>query len=603
MTAFRSTRPGLSGRLVPSVLLTCLFSLALLGGCGGGGEDGDSVLALVGDREVTREYYEDRLSNFRAEDLPVGDDGLIVDTATLEGKRAFLQVIINKELMALKAADLGFDQEPQVQGTINAVSEYKAGELMHEELIKAPAENVTDAQIDDYYAKLGTARDFHFLICNFRDDAVAAREKLLQGELWEDVAEEFNDGSRGPNDDYTVRMNFGRVEDVFEEVMFGLEIGEISEPLETVYGYWILRLDAVVDTKRPEMDEAFRERIRQSLTAKAVNLSRTEFIAASREKHEFFMDETALWTVYNGMPEKEEILDPVTQKPVPQSELQPLDVPSSELDRVFFSVKTDLDGEPDVWTVGDYKAAYDAMSVFARPKRGELLGGVRRKILADMVDRRLLISEARERGYFERREVVGDAREKAEQGMITKLHAEVVTFKETITPEEMDAFWAEHRHEYLKNEVRKGRVVYCIDRETADRAQADAVAGRDWPLILDAHGANPENKQAGGAIEIASNGTGSMRDAFFSMAAPGVLPEPVPVQGGWGVARLDEIEPSRNLELTEVIEQVGDRIKAVRKNDALNALLDEWTEEYGVTVHDDALAATRSWNELTAENQ
>lgn len=598
MTSFFRTRPAVSSRLVPMFVLLPILAAVLFTGCGGGGDT--SVVATVGDREITAAYFEDRLSKLQANELPFGEDGLIVDTATSEGKMAFLQIIVNKELMALKAYDLGFGADDMVTGTQTAIIEYNASQLMHEELIKAPAEQASDEDIDAYYEKLGTQRDYHFIICNFRDDAVKAREKLLTGELWADVADEYNDGSRGPNNDNTLRMQFGRVEDVFEEALFNLEMGEISQPLETVYGYWLLRLDAVSDYKRPPMDDALRQKIRETIIARAVNLSRSTFLAESRTRHGFTMDETALWTIYQGMPESEDLLDPVTKKPVPNSELQPLDVPTTEYDRVFFTIQFDLDGEIETWTVGDYKNAFDQMSVFQRPKRGELLGGVRKKILADMIDRSLLTAEARERGYYEREEVVGEARNRSEQAMITKLHEEVVTFKEQITPEEMDEFWAAHKQEYVKNEIRRGKIVFTLDKAAAEAALADARSGRDWVQILSAHGANPDNKAANGEIEVNSNASGSLHDTIYAMNEIGGISEPFPVQGGWAVVRLDEIEPSRNMELTEAIDAISTRIKTIRKNDALNDLLAQWTLEYGVKINEDALNATRSWETLTS---
>jgi parvulin-like peptidyl-prolyl isomerase len=596
MTSHFRFQPAVTSRLTSLLVLLPILFAVLLSGCGGGGDG--SVIATVGDREITKEYFEDRLSVLNEVDLPRGVDGLPVDTGTYDGKAAFLQVIVNKELMALKAYDLGFGVDEQVAGTMSAVTEYAAGNLMHEELIKAPAMNVTEADIDDYYSKLGTQRDYHFMICNFRDDALKAREDLLGGALWDDVAGEYNDGSKGPNEDYTLRMQFGRVEDVFEEAMFNLEVGEISQPIETVYGYWLLRLDAVSDVRAPAMDDALREKIRNTLIARRENLSRTTFLKESRERHEFSLDETSLWIVYQGMPEREDILDPVTRQPVPKSELLPLDVPTADLDREFFTIRFDLDAEPEVWTIGDYKSAFDQMSVFQRPKRTELLGGVRKKILADMIDRQLLTAEARERGYFERSEVVGDARNRSEQTMITKLHEEVVTYEEQITPEEMQEFWETYGHEYVRNEVRTGKIVFALDQETAAAAHAEAASGASWKTVLEKYGANPENKEAGGVVEVNSNATGSLHDTVYAMTEVGTLSEPFPVQGGWAVVRLEKIDPSRQMEYTEAIDAMGTRIKGMRKNEALNSLLEQWSLEYGVEIDEDALAATASWEEL-----
>ena len=75
--------------------------VALLAGCGGG-DDGSGVIAKVGSREITAEYYEGRLVKLEKGELPRGDDRQILDMSQLEGKREFVQTLVNKEIMAMR---------------------------------------------------------------------------------------------------------------------------------------------------------------------------------------------------------------------------------------------------------------------------------------------------------------------------------------------------------------------------------------------------------------------------------------------------------------------------------------------------------------------
>jgi parvulin-like peptidyl-prolyl isomerase len=599
MKTTRSARNTGWGVTLPLLILTVMAVSAFLCGCGGGSSS-DDVIATVGDQNITVGDYETLLAKMELGELPFDDDGLPIDTSTIEGKQAFAKVIVHKELMTMKARDLGLDADPQISQARKAMIEYNAGKLMHEELVKGPAEEVTEAEINDYYAKLKTVRNCRFIISNFRDDVMSAREKIMAGELWDTVADEYNDGSRGPSDNYTLPLQWGRMEDSFEEAVFALELGEVTQPVETIYGWWILRYDSSEETRVVELDEEYRKRISDTITARKVNLLQKQFIENSRGTHNFRLDEAALWSIYQGMPEREDFLDPATNQPVPKSELGTLNVPVSELGREFYTVQFDLEGAAETWTIGDYKAVYDDMSVFQRPKKTELLGGVRKKILQDMIDRGLLISEARERGYLDRPEVIGESRARTEQAMVSKLHEEVVAIDEKISPEQLDEFWAAHSSEYVKETIRHGRVIYTIDRENADAAHAVA-ASQDWVEILADYGANPQNVEAEGVMAMPISGTGSLRDAIYGLSQTGDLSEPFPVEGGWGVCKLESIEEGRNLELNAVRNRLGDRMKAIRKEEALVKLLDEWRLEYSVTVHDKVLESVKSWDELKIE--
>ena len=113
--------PRVTGRrTVSGLVLVFLASVFLLAGCGGkdGGDKsgGSTVLATVGDTDITAEMYETGLAKMEKGDLPVDDLGQPVDTATQAGKQEFLEVLINKELLRQKALQLGYDQDPQALG-------------------------------------------------------------------------------------------------------------------------------------------------------------------------------------------------------------------------------------------------------------------------------------------------------------------------------------------------------------------------------------------------------------------------------------------------------------------------------------------------------
>ena len=583
--------------LALSVALLLAAALSLPG-CG----QQDTVVAKVGDQTITLADYEEHLGRLARENLPRDEDGQVVDTATLAGKKRFLDVLVDKELMVLKARELGYDEDPQVKNFRNSFLGYKASEIMHQDLIDKPASQVTDAEIEAYYEKLQQKRKFHFLICNFEDDALAARQKLLDGALWEDVADEYNVGSRGPKNDYTFTIEYGRQEKVFEDALFSMEPGQISEPIPTIYGYWIVRLDEILPNKVPPLDAHYRDLIRRSIVAHKKKNLENAFIEESRKKHEFKIDETALWIIYQGLPEHEAYLDSVTKKPIPKEQLQPLDIPFEDMDRFFMSCRFDLDkAEPDTWTIGDYKALFDDMSTFARPKKNQLLGGVRNKIIHDLVDRRLMIREAEERGYFEDPRVTGEEKRRVEEMMLNKLHDELVKVDEHISAAQIDSFWQEHADEYHQPEQRRGHIIYCPDKETAEKALAAARDGKDWPSLLRKYGVKMTGAKPDGTFELkATDSDTPEKEALFGLAVAGDLSDPFPSQGKWAVVRLDRVTPARQPDLDEVRDAVAKRIIAARKDRLLRRMLDQWRDEYGVTINEKVLQRARSWDELHA---
>lgn len=595
-------------RLLAAAAATAALALVLgAAGCGGKSEkpaagadkEDGRVVVSVGDRKVTAGYYVSRLQKMAQNDLPRGEQGQAVDTGTAAGRRAFLDVIINKELMVLKARELGYDEQEDVKKLIEAVTYYQSIQVMKTDLIQKPGEVVPDEEIAAYHERRTQVRHFAFIICNFEADAAKARQAILDGGLWETVAEEYNDGSRGPSDDYRMQLQYGTADDMFERPLFELGVGEVSRPIESVYGYWIVRLDSVATVRERPLDDEYRERIRATIAQKRAKLREATFLKESRERHEFKYDDAALWIVFNGLPEEEPYLDPATQKPVAKELLRPLDVPASELGRFFFSVRFDKDEEPQVWTIGDYKAKYDEMSVFQRPKRNTLLGGVKNKLFGDMVDQGLWAAEARERGFDQDPRVIAEANERSEQHMLSLFHDEVVKYDEHVSMEAIRALYDENPRVYRVAEERRGRILMCESREAAEAARADLAGGQPWSAVFAAR-----NKSAGGTpegqITINEFAESVDRDQLFALAKPGDLSAPFSSHDRWCVVMLDNVTPGRQRPVDEVINEVGARVKRKRQDEALQALLAQWRNEYPVKINERVLDSLPSWEELQA---
>jgi peptidyl-prolyl cis-trans isomerase C len=88
------------------------------------------------------------------------------------------------------------------------------------------------------------------------------REELAKGADFEDVSKKHSDGVLGP-----LHLTKGAPERELEEAAFLLRVGQVSQPIKTRWGYYVLRLIE----RRPERRKAFeevREDIRRTLSAR-----------------------------------------------------------------------------------------------------------------------------------------------------------------------------------------------------------------------------------------------------------------------------------------------------------------------------------------------
>jgi hypothetical protein len=190
------------------------------------------------------------------------------------------------------------------------------------------------------------------------------------------------------------------------------------------------------------------------------------------------------------------------------------------------------------------------------------------------------------------------------QMMVTRLHDDGLVIDETVTQEQLEQFWAEHKQDYAQPEQRSGKLVDCNSQASAEQARAALLAGEDFEAVLEKFGVDAGNKQNGGKFgPLKTSVEHPIVTPLFRLANIGDVTEPVEIGNQYAVIVLTEIKPAGIPELSDFREALAQRIRASRKEDELNRLLDQWQHEYGVTIDELNLAKMPSWQELMASQE
>ena len=183
--------------------------------------------------------------------------------------------LVNRELVAQEAQRAGFSKKPEVQTQVEmARQEILVGAYLRDWVAKHP---VSDSDVQQEYdrakAQAGSKeyRARHILVDN-EDQAKSLIAELKKGgdfaELAKKNSKDPGSKERGGDLDWNVPAAFDKN---FSDAMVGLEKGKFTEtPVQTRFGYHIIRLDDVRDTRFPTLAEV-RPRIQQQLTQQKVD--------------------------------------------------------------------------------------------------------------------------------------------------------------------------------------------------------------------------------------------------------------------------------------------------------------------------------------------
>ena len=219
----------------------------------------ETVVASVGDTEIAlgeiiiaRTQLPQQYAQLPVELLFTGlvdqliQQQLLADAST--GTSAQIEYTLRNERRALVAADV--------------ITEIANTSVTEADLQAAYDERFTDAEdVPEFNAA-------HLLV-ETQEEAVAAKARIDEGAAFADIARELSTGPTGPNGGNLGWFGAGAMVPEFEQAVAALEVGGVTEPFETQFGWHVATL---LDTRvqaLPTLDQV-RSQLAQELQEIAI---------------------------------------------------------------------------------------------------------------------------------------------------------------------------------------------------------------------------------------------------------------------------------------------------------------------------------------------
>lgn len=204
----------------------------------------DTVIATVGETEITL----GEMIIARAQ-LPQQYQSLPADVL-FEG---VLEQLIQQQLLAdaVETAPARVDYALR-----NERRSLLAGEEIDALSVASMTDEAVQAAYDAKYENAESETEFNaaHLLVETLEEAEAAKARIDAGEEFGEVAKEVSTGPSGPNGGNLGWFGAGQMVTPFEDAVMAMEVGGVSDPVETQFGFHVINLIEKRVKEAPELD-------------------------------------------------------------------------------------------------------------------------------------------------------------------------------------------------------------------------------------------------------------------------------------------------------------------------------------------------------------
>ncbi|WGI22022.1 peptidylprolyl isomerase [Amylibacter sp. IMCC11727] len=220
----------------------------------------NTVVATVNGKDITVGHVialVDRLPQ-NVQQLP--DDQLFNGVVDQLIQQSLLTADTSEESLAVRLA---------VENEVRALLASKA-------LDKVEAAAVTDEAVEKTYQdEFGNAKgDVEYnaahILVETEDEAKALIETLNEGTDFAELAKEKSTGPSGPNGGDLGWFGLGRMVPEFEQAVVAMNVGDVSAPVQTEFGWHVIKLNEKRELPKPTLEEV-RSQIETTLQRSAVS--------------------------------------------------------------------------------------------------------------------------------------------------------------------------------------------------------------------------------------------------------------------------------------------------------------------------------------------
>ena len=230
-----------------------------------------TVLAVVDGTEITVGHVMLAKQTLPLEYQQLPDDVLF---------QGLLEQLIQQTALANAAGDLSNAAQMMIENEERSI---RAGDAIEDLLAGAVTDESVRAEYDQSIASMDAETEYHaaHILVDTLEEAQSLVDMLAnEGADFGDLAREYSTGPSGPGGGDLGWFGLGVMVPEFEAAVVALEAGQVSEPVETQFGWHVVKLLETRVTEAPAFEQVAAD-IREAMEMDAVDALVLELVEAA----------------------------------------------------------------------------------------------------------------------------------------------------------------------------------------------------------------------------------------------------------------------------------------------------------------------------------
>jgi peptidyl-prolyl cis-trans isomerase C len=497
-----------------------------------------------------------------------------------EGKRQFLDDLINKELLVLASYDRKLDKAEETLGGMKRMEQQVLlKELYNAEILEKS--KVTEKEIKQRYEEMTRQEEVHarHIVVT---DSLRAQDILKQVRTGRDFAEMAKTYSEDPS---TAAMGgdlgfFAKEEpqdsSEFFQWAFRLRPGEVSEVFRTPFGWHIVKVE---EKRKRQLDpyDKLKTQLESMLIMDKKRDLAGKFLDKIRKEHKFELKDESIKMLAQG------IWACTTQAGATPKEIGK----RFSADLQGTALATTKEGK---YTIADFVKSLELGGINALPLATSL-EDVRGMVESEAITEPLAV-EARQLKIHKRATIKKDLVRLKEEKMVETLYQKMVRDSVTVSDEEVFNYYTQHPDNYGTPAVLTLRRLLVERQAAADSLMALAMAGTDLKKLVRENSIDPMSKTRDGEWQT-SAGRDAVVDSLTRNLKVGEIAGPGMTREGFVILQLLAKKAAVPTPINLAWTHVQNDVRREKEEAALQALLKNLRDKYKPEINEKVLAGVK----------